>query len=336
MTKNSPYTVLGIGGPILDIILKISEDYLSEAVPGTKGGMQAISADTMETLLKGSGSKPTISLGGSARNTLEGLSRFGQQCALLGMIGEDELGKEYEKLLRDHGIHPMLLKSHSPTARVLALITPDGERTMRTVQGASIEIRGSNLKPTFFEGMKLVHLEGYTLFNEDLTETAMHYAKKAGAKVSFDCASFEIVRRFKDKITYLLENYIDVFFANELESRALTGLAEEESCQFIADRAEVGVVLMGRRGCYAKRGTAQGFFPAYPVDPLDTTGAGDLFSSGFLHAYLMGYSLPICCHYGAIAGRAVVQVMGTKIPHPMWLEIFEEIKRSENLFRDIT
>lgn len=324
MTK---YSVIGIGGPILDQVLQIDEAYLSQ-VPGKKAGMEPIDYETLEDIIIGSGKKPITVLGGSARNTLHGLSRFGEKCALIGMRGSDERGETYSQLLKEQGIDSLLVVSSTPTATVLSLVTPDGERTMRTFQGASTHMRGMHLNPQDFSGVRLVHLEGYTLYNQDLTEAAMSIAQEEGAKVSFDLASFEITRQFKDHILYLLDNYVDIVFCNEQEAFALTGLCEEESCDFLAECCEVSVVLLGPRGCWVRRGNNKGHCPAYPVQPVDTTGAGDLFASGFLHGYLQGYPLQICAHYGAIAGRAVVQVIGAEIPHERWVEIFSQLKNS--------
>ncbi len=322
------YDVLGIGGPILDLILSVPNEYL-DFVPGAKGGMEPVDYPTLTRIIEESGVKPLIVTGGSTRNTLRGLVRFGEKCALLGMIGEDAMGSTYRRLLEEQGIHPLLLASSTPSAQVLSIVTPDGERTMRTFQGASIEIRGEDLKPHFFEGVKLVHLEGYTLFNDNLTASAMEMAQDAGAKVSFDLASFEIVRKFRPQILSLLDNYVDIIFANETECLELTGHpSEEKACDFLAEICEIGVVLMGERGCWVRKGVKKVHCPAYPVRPRDTTGAGDLFASGFLHAYFQGLSLEACGHYGAIAGRAVVQVMGAEVPHEGWQEIYSILKKT--------
>lgn len=324
------YDILGIGGPILDQILRVSETYLQE-VPGKKGGMEPINFETLEKIIHGSKALPVTVPGGSTRNTLHGLSRFGEKCALIGMIGKDERGELYKKLLEEQSILPLLIESPFPTAIVLALVTPDGERTMRTFQGASVHIRGQHLDPELFKKPKIVHLEGYTLFNDDLTETAMRLAKEYNAKVSFDLASFEIAKSFKEYILFLLKNYVDIIFANQDEVFALTGEKNPEvACNYLGSLCETAVVLMGKDGCWVSHRGATLHCPAYPVQPLDTTGAGDLFASGFLHGYIRDYPINICAHYGAIAGRAVVQVMGPIIPHDAWQEIFNKLQNERS------
>lgn len=321
------YEILGIGGPILDQVLQVSESYLA-TISGKKGGMEPIDFEGLQQLILKSGSQPVSVPGGSTRNTLHGLARFGEKCALLGMVGKDAQGQKYRSLLKEQGILPLLIESETPTATVLSLVTPDGERTMRTFQGASIEIRGHHINPAVFKPPKLVHLEGYTLFNDTYTEACMRLAKEEKAKISFDLASFEIVNAYRDTILNLLEKYVDVIFANEEEAFALTGEKKEEAaCDFLAEICDVGVVLMGPQGCWVKNKEQKLHCPAYPVQPLDTTGAGDLFASGFLHGYMRDYPMEICAHYGAIAGRAVVQVMGPVIPHEGWEAVYQQLKR---------
>ncbi|MCB1181388.1 MAG: adenosine kinase [Chlamydiia bacterium] len=318
------HEILGIGGPILDLVLPVPHEYL-DIIPGKKWGMEPIDFSTLENIILASGATPIASLGGSARNTIQGMVRLGEKCAFLGMIGKDKTAKTYQSLLENEGIISLLLESETPSAIVLSIVTPDGERTMRTFQGASIEFRGRHLDPIYFSKTKLVHIEGYALYNEDLVESACRMAQEAGAKISFDLSSFEVVNVFKDKILYFLEEYIDIVFSNDDECMALWGESGEIACDHLANLCEVGLVLMGEKGAWVRKGGHKAHCPAYPVKPVDTTGAGDLFASGFLHAYLKGLSLEECAHYGAIAGRAVVQIMGAQISEEGWKAIYRKL-----------
>jgi len=327
--------VLGIGGPLLDELIQVSYEYL-DSIPGEKGGMEPVDYETLQNIIRQSGASPAIVPGGSARNALHGLTSLGNSCALLGMVGKDSRGETFKKLLKEQGIHPLLIESSTPTAIVLSIITPDGDRTMRVFQGASKEIRGEHLDSTPFQRAKIVHLEGYTLYNEDFPEAAMKHAKAAGAKISFDLASFEIARNFKDKILYLLDRYVDVIFANEDEVASLLGVKdEEEACECLGKLCEVAVVLMGPRGCWVKKDQNKKLCPAYPVKTVDGTGAGDLFASGFLHGYLRGHSMEECAHYGALTGRAVVEMVGAIIPDKKWEDIFAAMK-NPNFAREVS
>lgn len=323
------YDVLGVGSPFVDHIIEVQEEFLAE-IPGAKGGMVAVDYETLSAIIKKSAVEPVLLVGGSGANTIRGLAHFGHQCALVGKIGRDVAGKKFLERLSALKITSCLLPTMTPTAQVVCLVTPDGERTMRSFLGAGQEMGSGDLRPEIFAGISLVHIEGYTLLNGDLTERAMQFAKEAGAKVSFDLGSFEVVERHKQKIVNLLARYVDIVFANREEVRSLTQLEPQQGCGALTDLCETAVVLIGKEGCWAGRGTRKVHCPAYNVLAVDTTGAGDFFASGFLHGYLEKDELEECARYGSLTGAAVVQVKGVEITHDGWEAIKQEIAKSRS------
>lgn len=323
------YEILGIANPVMDHIICVTEEYLS-IIPGKKGGMIEVDYETFVEIIQKSGTQPTLIAGGSGSNTIKGLANLGQRCALVGMIGTDSIAKQFLESIQELGITPLFHISSSPTTQVLCLITPDGERTLRGLLGASQEMTGSNLNPTTFQGVKLVHIEGYTLLNETLTEKAMILAKEAGAKISFDIASFEIAGQYKEKIIYLISRYVDVLFANAEETTTLTQTTPEKGCEVLKELCETVVVLRGKQGCIIGSKDKTILCPAFPIDnPLDTTGAGDLFASGFLHGYLTQQSLTECARYGAVTASSVVQIIGAEIPSHEWPNIKAKMRLNQ-------
>lgn len=312
-----PISILGIGAPTLDYILKVSESFL-ETIPGPKTGMQPIELQTLLDILERAEEKAVLLPGGSACNALKGLVHLGWSCGLVGMLGKDPAGAFLKQQLEKEGIHLFLQESETPTSQVLVLVAPDGNRTFRTFTGAGLEIRPDQLNPLHFKDVKLVHVEGYGLPNRGYTEHAMAVAKMAGAQVSFDLASFEIVEVFRETILALLKEFVDIVFLNEKELYALLQLSPEEGCDALRSLCKTNVVLMGDSGCWVSNQKSKIFCPAYPVVPLDTTGAGDLFASGFLHGYLRNKPIEECARYGAMLGAAVVQVHGTHLPADVW------------------
>lgn len=317
------HEVLGIGSLLLDQILPVNESFL-ENVPGEKGGMELINFTSLQRIINASETKPTAIAGGSGTNTIKGLANFGHSCAMAGMLDSDESGRLIEANLKKVGVNPLILRSKTPTGQALCMVTPDHERTMRTYPGAAQEFKGSDLKPEWFEGVTLVHIEGYTLLNSDLADRAMTLAKEAGAKISFDLASFEIATQFKEKIVHLMSHHIDILFANEKETRTLTRLDPERGIDILKDMSDTVVVYMGDQGGFVARGKEKVRYPAFKATPLDTTGAGDLFASGFLHGMLLNLPLEECARRGALAGSKVVEVIGAEIPKELW----EQIKTS--------
>ncbi len=326
---NSNYKILGIANPIVDYIMHVSDEYLSQ-ITDLKGGMETISCSEFDRLLANKYFLTSISAGGSATNVMKGLARLGEKCAAAGKMGIDEAARQFLNNLEEYKITPLYLTSRTPTGKALCLVTPDGERTIRTYLGASVEMRADDLDPAIFRGVRLVHIEGYAILNEGVAERAMQMAHKAGAKISFDLANFEMVYDNKDLIFELLKKYVDILFANEKEVFALTGLEAEEGCAFLKNYCETVAVSRGKAGCVVSSKNSQLSYPAFAIEnPLDTTGAGDLFASGFLFGCLNDKSLEQCAYLGCSLGAAVVQVNGAEIPLSVW----ERLRT--DLFKDI-
>ncbi|MCE5318672.1 MAG: adenosine kinase [Parachlamydia sp.] len=321
--KNPEFDILGIGAPFWDYILLVSEDFLS-SLTQAKGGVDFIDATAFRRIIDQSKMPVTLAAGGSCANAIKGLAHLGHRCALLGKVGADEAGKTFSKRMRELDIVPMLIPGKAPTGQVIALVTPDGERTMRDFLGASQEMKPEDLDPDAFSGVKWVHIEGYMLMRKGVAARAMELAKAAGARISFDLANFELVLAYKSEIISLVSKYVDVLFANGDETRALTKRNPQKGCAIMRDLCEVAVVSMGKEGCWIADGIEEMHCPAYPVQPVDTTGAGDLFAAGFLHGYLRNKPLPLCAHYGAKIAAAVVQVMGAELPQVTWQALKEE------------
>lgn len=311
------YDVLGIGSPILDYIFHVDDKFL-EQVLGRKGGMEPIDYETLQEIIKGVGSKPFITPGGSCSNTIKGLAHLNFRCALLGVIGSDPSAQKYMSFIKRLGITPLLQTSNLHTSQVICLVTPDGQRTCRSFLGASQDIHLDIIKPEIFNGVKIVHIEGYSLLQGLLPEKVMKLAKEAGVKISFDLASFELVEQFKERILTLLSRFVDIAFANEDEILTLTGVKGEKGCQYLKDISETAVVKQSDKGCWVGQSTSMIHHPALEVQVVDTTGAGDLFASGFIAAYLQGKSLHECAALGNLMGAAAVQVLGTEIPQEKW------------------
>jgi sugar/nucleoside kinase (ribokinase family) len=305
--------ILGIGTPILDYTVRVENSFV-DSLPGKKGGMVPVTSEQFDEILKSSHTHPLIMAGGSCSNAIKGLASLGFDCALLGIIGHDTNADEYYAQIRALGITPLFQTSSVPTAKVLCLITPDGQRTCRSYLGASQEIDVNAITPDLFQNKKLVHIEGYSLLQGQLPELVMQLAKDAGALISFDLASFEIVEQFKDRIRFLLSNYVDILFANEDETQALTGHQGEIGCQELAKLARIAVVMQGSKGCLVGSKDELLHELAIKVNVVDTTGAGDYFASGFLGAYLQNKSLRECAASGNKMAAKVVQVFGTNIP----------------------
>jgi sugar/nucleoside kinase (ribokinase family) len=179
-----------------------------------------------------------------------------------------------------------------------------------------------------FHGYDHAHIEGYILFNRDLMYQVLNSAKAAGCTISLDLASFEVVQATKDIMADIVEEYVDYIFANEEEAAAFTGLGQDYlgMVKRLAELAEVAVVKLGKEGSLIAQGSK-----VVTVDPckvgnaIDTTGAGDLWASGFLYGWLNGRDLKQSGRYGSLLGAEAVQVMGASLPESTWQVIRQDL-----------
>lgn len=313
--------ILGIGTPIIDYLFNTSNEYVV-SLQGKRGGSILVDYPTLDHILKDHISSPKQMLaGGGSANTIKGLAKLGHSCAFFGKIGKDEAGKTFSSSLESYKIASLLSFSDLPTAQVACLITPDHDRTMRTFIGAGAEMNENDLTSELFKDVQLIHLEGYLMNRPGLVQKAMKLAKEAGATISFDLSSFEIVEEYRKPMSELLSKFVDIVFARGEEARMLTGLPPEKACDLLKDLTDIAVVKIGADGSMAATKTEKANQKAFKVNVIDTTGAGDLFASGFLHGFLLGKSLAECLRYGAYVASFVIQVPGAEIPESYWPEI---------------
>ena len=316
----SEVKILGAGSPILDILVNIEEDFIDK-INGEKGGMELVSPEELDLILEKVENEPVLMPGGSAANTIFGLTALGLPTALLGKTGNDEQGEFYCSRYQKTGGDISPIKKHPtlPTGRCLSLITPDSERTMRTDLGAAATLAPEEITESDFSGISHVHLEGYLLFNRDLIMHILKLAKKTGCTVSLDLASFEVVNASIDILPHLLKEYVDIIFANEEEAAAYSnGKKPEEALNALSEVCSTAVVKLGKDGAMVKTSGSTVKIDAKKVKAVDTTGAGDLWASGFLYKYLTGSSIEEAAEAGNEVASEVVQIMGASIPAEKW------------------
>ena len=318
--KNSgKQVIVGVGSALLDILAHESDDFVAQC-GAIKGGMQLVDKDRIESVLEQLSGTPSIVPGGSACNTVVGIGRLGAAARFVGKCGNGVMGNFFESDLRKQNVEPRLLRSDSPTGRVMSIITPDAQRSMLTYLGASSEAQPDEFTERYFENAAIVHIEGYLLFNPDLILSVLKHAKAAGAAVSLDLASFNVVAESKMFLRKAVRKYVDILIANEDEAEAYTGQNDESKAlaELNAD-APLAVLKVGAKGSFI---SAQGqIVPVAAMGDgraLDTTGAGDLWASGFLFGLLQGFSLLQCGNLGSACGYEVCQVIGTDIPDEGW------------------
>ena len=314
--------IVGVGSALVDILAHEEEAFLAET-GAVKGGMTYVSKEFIEETLSLSLNPPSLVPGGSACNTIVGVGKLGGAARFVGKCGNGEMGQFFENDLRRQNVEPSLLRSDSPTGRVLSIITPDAQRSMFTYLGASAETRPQDITASFFSDAAIVHIEGYLLFNPDLILKVLQTARQSGARISLDLASFNVVEESHELVEHIVESFVDILIANEDEARAYTGHKDEaRAIRALSDKAKIAVLKVGERGSFiANRGQVVPVQPQTGGAAVDTTGAGDLWAAGFLFGLVNGYPLQRCGELGSACGFEVCQVVGANIPDDGWERI---------------
>jgi len=320
--KSENKLVVSVGSALVDILCNEDDAFL-EQTGAKKGGMTLVDKAFIENTLARASGKPAIVPGGSACNTAVGVGKLGGQARFVGKCGNGTWGQLFREDLAKNKVDPILFTSDSPTGRVLSIITPDAQRSMFTYLGASSETQPEELNNGCFNKAAVVHIEGYLLFNPELIMTAVSTARQSGALVSLDLASYTVVEESRELLSRIVSRSVDIVIANEDEARAFTGCSDErKALAALAKKAAIAVVKVGERGSFIASGDR-----IIQIDPIgdgravDTTGAGDLWASGFLYGLVNDFSLEKCGQIGSACGYEVCQVVGANIPDEGWTRI---------------
>lgn len=322
-TSSSPsFDLIGVGNPIMDLLAHVDDAFLRTHVAGDKGGMILVDHDDIAALVRKVGGQVAMMPGGSAANATLGAARLGLRTTYLGKIGGDPTADAYlGNFTAAGGDGSRFKRATLPNGRCLSLVTPDGQRTLRTHLGAAMTLHPDEVVAADFAGARHAHIEGYLLFNPALADKVVATARAAGCTISIDLASFEVVNVARDWILAQLRQGVDVVFANEDEAGALFQRRDDYAkfAREIAAYGGIAAVKMGKDGAWIARGAElHRIAPVKAEHVVDTTGAGDSWAAGFLYGHLRGASLPAAGAIGSILGCETVQHLGAAIPDVHW------------------
>lgn len=319
-------SVLGIGNALVDILTRIDNDIILEKLNLPKGSMQLVDEKTsaqIEESLKTF--EHSMAPGGSSANTIHGLAKMGIPTGFICYTGKDQTGNFFEDSMKKVGVKPYAFHSTTPSGTARAIISPDGERTFATHLGAAVELSADMLSSELFKGWDYCYIEGYLISNRALFKKTIDLAKENNCKVILDLASYNMVEENRDFLNELLPN-IDILFANEEEAKSLTLMSAEESLHYIADKVDIAVVKVGKKGSLIKRGNEVVSIGCNDVKVVDTTGAGDMYAAGFLYGLINGYDLQKCGTIGNLLAESIIQVIGAKMDESNWEEFKKNLK----------
>jgi sugar/nucleoside kinase (ribokinase family) len=311
--------VVGIGNALVDVIAH-ADDAFIDRHDLVKGSMTLVDTDRALHIYRALGGAVEMS-GGSAANTMCGIASFGGRAAYIGKVSDDELGQVFGHDLRAVGVQfrPGQRDVATPTGRCIIVVTPDAERTMNTYLGISSFLHPDDVDVETVAAGAVLYMEGY-LFDRDEAKAAFrHAAQVAHAHdrlVSLTLSDSFCVDRHRADFRALVADEVDLLFGNEHEVMSLYEVDTLEAAISAVQRdCALAVVTTGPEGCLVVTPDGVMREPAEPVERvLDTTGAGDLFASGFLFGYTRAMSLSRCARLGSIAAAEVISHVG---PRPL-------------------
>lgn len=309
--------VFGLGNPIIDILVHVEGGFIEE-LGLTKGAMHLITEKDKNELLNRLGKqKFEIEAGGSAPNTMATLSLLGINTGIAGKIGKDELGDKYLSIIGSKNVKSYLKRGTSETGTSIILITPDKERTMNTYLGACKEFGPEDLPPDSIEEAKIFYFTGYMWDTENQKSATMEgikRAKKAGTQVVFDVADPLAVERYREDFLNLIENHVDILFANAAEAKMLMEKELNMAVKELSKICKLGVIKNGEKNSFIFNEGEIIEVQSFKTDVVDTTGAGDNYAAGFLYGILKGYSLRKCGEIASFIASKTIEKVGAHAP----------------------
>ena len=306
--------VLGIGNAIVDVLCKVSDDFLNKNSL-TKSTMKLVDETEFKKLLSSLQIEETIS-GGSVANSIVGLSQLGNKVGFIGKINNDNLGEKYEEGLKKENVDYLYKKKSEPipTGSCLILITPDSERTMCTYLGTAGKINDNDVDEKEIKNAEIIFLEGY-LWDEGDPKKAFDKAIKYSNKVAMSLSDLFCVERHKIHFLDLVKNKLDIVFANEQEILSLTGVNSFDDVISFSKQIRKNIIITrGEKGAIAITGNEVEECKAHKnLEIKDLTGAGDLFAAGYLHGIINKLSTKESLEKGTELSSKIIQKIGARI-----------------------
>lgn len=306
--------VLGIGNAIVDVICKVNDNFLSQNGL-TKSTMKLVDEMEFKKLINNLKIEKTIS-GGSVANSIVGLSQLKNNVGFIGKVNNDVLGKKYLEGLKKENVkfHCEIKQEKISTGTCLILITPDSERTMCTFLGTAGKISENDIDDKVIKQSEITFLEGY-LWDRGDPQKAFNKAISNAVQSAMSLSDLFCVERHKEYFLDLVQNKLNIVFANEQEIMALLSTKDFNSVvEFSKKIKKLIVITRGENGAMAIHDNKVEESKAKKnLRIKDLTGAGDLFAAGFLHGYVNKLSLKESLEKGTELSSQIIQQVGARL-----------------------
>lgn len=311
------YDVVSIGNALVDVLAKVGDTFLSER-DLKKGNMTLVEAAEAGKIYADVIPERQVS-GGSAANTVAGLASLGADCAFIGKVHDDELGQLFQRDIGAAGIDYFTapLTEGPATGRSVVLVTPDAQRSMFTYLGAARRLTEDDIDEKIISEAKIIFIEGY-LWDEATEHEAIikacKLAHKYNREVAFTVSDTSCVNKHREKMLKLIQEHVNILFANEEEIKALFETDNfEAALEKIKPMVNIAAITRDSRGSVIVHGREKIFVEAEQIENvIDSTGAGDLYAAGFLYGLTRGRSLGTCATIGGITAAEVLTHYGAR------------------------
>lgn len=314
------FAVCGLGNSLVDIFLELSEAEFAE-LGFERGSTRLVEKAEQKLLLDRFHHRdPRLASGGSVANSIIGFSQLGGKAAFIGCVGDDRYGlfyqQEFEHLGIDFG-NPAIVDESTGT--VVCVITPDAERTMRTCLAVSSQLAERHVDEARIAASEWLFIEGYVFANpatgQGAIRKALELAKKHGVKVAVTCSEAFVVEVFGDAFSAALQQ-TDLLFCNATEAQAVTKTTSAaEAFARLSGMVPAAVVTDGPAGAYVRYQGVEAHVPAFPCEPKDLTGAGDMFAGAFLYGITHNIPPADAARGANFLAMKVISQMGARLHH---------------------
>lgn len=312
------FDVYAMCNPLFDLQAEVTDEFLA-TLPYDKGGMFLIDHQAQRNLV------PEVydaivntAPGGSGANTAFGVGLLGGDACYTGHVGDDEHGRLYREGMAKMGVKPNLGQSAGDTGLCLVLVTPDAQRTMFTYLGRCRNLAPADLNLEDLADSEFFYLTAYLWDSDSQKETvalALETAGQAGVKVALSLSDPFCVQRHRDDLAALIERHVHTLFGNYQEAQMLTDTeTPEDAARVLSESCDVAVVTMDEKGSLIRAEGETHRIAPFPVRPVDTTGAGDMYAAGLLYGLARGWSYPEVGRLASVAAAKVVGHLGPRLP----------------------
>jgi sugar/nucleoside kinase (ribokinase family) len=317
---NKEFDVCGLGNSLVDIFLELSDDEFA-SLGLEKGTMRLVEREEQRNLLdRFHNHDPRLASGGSVANSMIALSQLGGKGAFIGCVGDDRYGLFYQQEFEQLGIeigNPAIVDETTGTC--LSIITPDAERTMRTCLAVSSHLSERHVDEARIAASEWLFIEGYLFANPETGQRAvrkaLQIARTHQTKIALTCSDAFIPELFSQPFHEALES-CELLFCNAVEAKAVTGCHTVPAAfQKLAQLVPNAVVTDGENGAYVRYQSQETHAAAYPCEPKDLTGAGDMFAGAFLYGVTHQVPAPQAARAANYLAMKVISQIGARLHH---------------------